>query len=351
MQSLHELCVRAQADACLITHLPNVRYLCGFTGSSAVLLTDKSPVLFTDGRYDVQARRETSGVRIVICRGSLWKSVSECVARQKQRRLAVESNAMSVATYRTLEGLLGTSVALQDAAMAVEQLRCVKDAEEIERIAAAVRLGDKLLAPLLRSLRPGAKEAEAAARLEFNARKAGAEGMSFETILAGGARSAMPHAHASSEPLPRRGFVVMDYGVRLDGYCSDMTRTVHLGKATAGEKDAYSAVLEAQLAAMDAIRPGATAGEVDQAARDALRRHKLARYFTHVTGHGVGLEIHEAPRIAAKQPLVLQPGMVITIEPGIYLPDRYGIRIEDMAVVTDTGARALTTARKALLEL
>jgi Xaa-Pro aminopeptidase len=175
--------------------------------------------------------------------------------------------------------------------------------------------------------------------------------MSFETIAAAGARSALPHGRATSALLPRRGFLTLDFGVILKGYCSDMTRTVHLGRPTEAERDTYLAVLEAQEAAIAAVAAGASCGEVDEAARSVLRKANLAEAFTHSTGHGVGLEIHEPPRLGAAQTARLLPGMVVTIEPGVYLAGRYGIRIEDMVAVTRAGAEVLTPSPKALIEL
>jgi Xaa-Pro aminopeptidase len=197
----------------------------------------------------------------------------------------------------------------------------------------------------------GMTEVEVAAELEHQARLAGAEGMSFETIVASGERSALPHGRATGTKLPKRGFVTLDFGVILDGYSSDMTRTVHMGKALPGELEAYEAVLEAQEAAVAIVAPGVTAGDVDEAARSVLRRAKLDGYFTHSTGHGVGLEIHEGPRLATKQTQKLAEGMVITIEPGVYLPGRFGLRIEDMVLVTATGGDVLTPSPKAWIEL
>jgi Xaa-Pro aminopeptidase len=194
-------------------------------------------------------------------------------------------------------------------------------------------------------------EIAVAAQLEFAARLAGAEGMSFETIVASGVRSALPHGRATAAKLPARGFVTLDFGVMLDGYCSDMTRTVHLGKATAEEQEVYDFVLEAQEAAVAAVAPGVTAGDVDEAARSVLRRAGLDRYFSHSTGHGVGLEIHEGPRLAAKQTQVLEQGMVITIEPGVYMTGKFGLRIEDMVLVTAKGGEVLTPSLKAWIEL
>jgi Xaa-Pro aminopeptidase len=200
-------------------------------------------------------------------------------------------------------------------------------------------------------MRPGLRENAVAAELEYRARVWGAEAMSFPTIVASGERSAMPHGTATEAKLPRRGFVTLDFGVILNGYCSDMTRTVHLGRAAAREREAYDAVLAAQENAVAAVAAGVKAGDVDEAARSVLREAKLAEYFTHSTGHGVGLEIHESPRIAMAQQALLMKGMVITIEPGIYIPGAFGLRIEDTVVVERRGCRVLTPATKAWIEL
>ena len=190
-----------------------------------------------------------------------------------------------------------------------------------------------------------------AAELEYQARLKGAEGMSFETIVASGVRSALPHGRATEARLPRRGFLTLDFGIILGGYCSDMTRTVYLGKPKMKERAAYQTVLEAQETGVAAVAAGVSCGAVDEAARSVLRRAGLAEAFSHSTGHGVGLEIHELPRIGAGQTARLLPGMVVTIEPGIYLAGEFGIRIEDMVVVTRTGGQVLTPATKALIEL
>ena len=197
------------------------------------------------------------------------------------------------------------------------------------------------------------KETEVAAEMEFAARERGASAMSFSTIIASGRRSALPHGRASTTPVADRGFVVCDFGVILTDYCSDMTRTVHVGPASPAERRAYQAVKDAQQAAVDAVRPGISVGEVDRAARKSLQNSGLGKYFTHSTGHGVGLEIHEGPRVAAGQTEVLRPGMVITIEPGVYVPGRFGVRIEDMVVVTEQGCEVLTpaSASKELIEI
>jgi len=198
-------------------------------------------------------------------------------------------------------------------------------------------------------LRPGISEAEVAGELEFAARKRGIEQMAFPTIIAAGKRSALPHGRASGAAIPPTGFVVCDFGVILAGYCSDMTRTVHVGLPQPKARRVYNGVREAQQAALEAVKPGAIAGEVDRAARNLLKKIGLDKFFTHSTGHGVGLEVHEEPRVAAGQKKKLKAGMVITIEPGAYLPGEWGVRIEDTVVVTDTGCEVLTASSKDLI--
>jgi Xaa-Pro aminopeptidase len=337
-------------DALLVTHLPNLRYLCGFTGSAAVLALDgERAVLFTDGRYREQARAETKGARVVIGRGSALAAAAEWLGGRRAGVLGVEGEHMTLATRSALRGLLPGRVRLRPTAGLVERLRMVKEPAELRAIRAAVGLGSSLFEPLLRKLRPGMAESEVAARLEYAARRAGAEGMAFDTIVASGPRSALPHGRATSRPLPAKGFVLLDFGVILSGYCSDMSRTVHMGRPGAAERRLYEAVLEAQRAAIERVAPGVTAGEVDEAARSRLRRAGLERAFSHSTGHGVGLEIHEGPRLGRGQREALEPGMVVTIEPGAYLARRYGVRIEDMVAVTETGHEVLTPTRKELI--
>ena len=233
----------------------------------------------------------------------------------------------------------------------IEKLRWIKDDDELAIMAEAAALGDALFAHLLGFIRPGLKETAVAAELEFEARMRGAEGMSFESIVASGARSALPHGRATQAELPRRGFLTLDFGVILKGYCSDMTRTVHLGEPTVREREVYEVVLAAQEAAVATVIAGAECGAVDEVARSVLRGAGMAEAFSHSTGHGVGLEIHEGPRVGAKQKERLAAGMVITIEPGAYLGGEFGVRIEDMVVVTRTGGRVLTMSPKAMIEL
>lgn len=355
---LHAALAQCRLDALLITHLPNVHYLCGFTGSAAaLLLTSQGSRFFSDGRYADQAHAEVQGARIHIAPKAPMKAAAEWLiahrARISRRRfqLGTETEHLSAAAYLRLEQIFGRNLRLKAAPPLVETARMAKDADEIDCIRAAVQLGSSLWPHALKAIRPGVKESEVAAKMEYAARKAGAEGMSFATIIASGKRSALPHGRASEAAIPARGFVTCDFGVILAGYCSDMTRTLHVGRPSPQARRAYEAVKDAQQAAVEAVRPGETVSEVDRAARSLLKKRGLGPYFTHSTGHGVGLEIHEAPRIAAHQTDVLSPGMVITIEPGVYLPGRWGIRIEDMVVVTEHGCEVLTQPSKELIEI
>jgi Xaa-Pro aminopeptidase len=350
-------------DLLMVTHLPNVHYLCGFTGSAAALMVSAGgSILFTDGRYRSQAREEVKGargiqVKIVIARKSPLVAAAEWLARQQKKStpvslspmLGIEPESITAGMRDRLASVLKGKAQLRSAPPLVEQSRMVKDAAEILRLRRAVALGASLFHIACQKIRPGVSELEVAAVMEYEARCAGAEGMSFPTILASGKRSAIVHGRASGARIPRRGFVVCDFGVILAGYCSDRTRTVHVGRPSLEARKLYEAVLEAQQAAIAAVGPGVTAAEVDGAARRVLRQRKLARYFTHSTGHGLGLEIHEAPRLAAGQTQKLEPGMVITIEPGAYVPGKWGVRIEDVVVVTSSGCEVLTPTDKELV--
>jgi Xaa-Pro aminopeptidase len=340
-------------DSLLVTHLPNVHYLCGFTGSAAALLvSDRGSILFTDGRYRTQAKEEVEGARIVIARKSPLVAAAEWLAGQRRSSttsVGIEPESISAGMRDRLASVLKGRARLRSAPPLVERARMVKDAAEILGIRQAVELGASLFRIARQKIRPGVSEVEVAAAMEYEARCSGAEGMSFPTILASGTRSAIVHGRASNARIPRRGFVVCDFGVILAGYCSDRTRTVHVGRPSRAARQLYAAVREAQQAGIAAVRPGVTAAEVDGAARRVLRQRKLARYFTHSTGHGLGLEIHEAPRLAAGQTQTLEPGMVVTIEPGAYIPGKWGVRIEDVVVVTSSGCEVLTPSDKELV--
>jgi Xaa-Pro aminopeptidase len=348
---------RAGLHGLLVTHLPDLRYLSGFTGSSAALaITRRAARLFTDGRYTAQAAEEVSAAQVEIVSSSPAVAAVQWLAAQPGVEFAgfdpSWTSVADLARWRAaLPSRLRRSLLSALSAPMVEPLRMVKDEDELALMIEAALVGCKLFEHVLGFIRPGLAEFEVAAELEHQARLLGAEGMSFETIVASGLRSALPHGRATSARLPRRGFLTLDFGVILKGYCSDMTRTVYLGKPKAKERDTYNAVLEAQETAVAAVASGVSCGEVDEAARGVLRKVGLAEAFSHSTGHGVGLEIHEPPRIGAGQTARLLSGMVVTIEPGVYLPGQFGVRIEDMVAVTPTGGQVLTPAPKALIEL
>src|SRR5205823_9320885 len=335
----------------LVTHLPNIHYLCGFTGSSgALLVTEGRSVFFTDGRYAEQANAEVQGSQVSIVRKSALAAAAQSLRTSRARRIGLEAAHLTIAERSVVTTMVGPR-RLIDAAPIVEELREIKDVDEIEKIRAACHLGSELFDRVKAVLRPGISEAEVAGELEFAARKRGIEQMAFPTIIAAGKRSALPHGRASGAAIPPTGFVVCDFGVILAGYCSDMTRTVPVGPPRTEERTSYEAVRDAQQAALDAVKPGATAGEVDQAARKLLYNRKLGKFFTHSTGHGLGLEIHEAPRVAAGQKEILRSGMVITVEPGVYLPGKFGVRIEDTVVVTENGCEILTPCSKEIISI
>jgi len=359
-QKLRDVLATSSFDALLISHLPNIRYLCGFTGSAGFLLIEATgSVFFTDVRYDTQGRAEVKGAKVNIARKALLNSLGEWLeTRHKRKRsgkwtIGIEAEHLTVAEKKRLADLLSPTIRLKNASALVERARMVKDDDELDRIRAAVQLGATLFNRAIEVMKPGVKESEVAAEMEYAARRAGAEEMSFPTIIASGARSALPHGRATEQVIVPGGFVVCDFGVILDGYCSDQTRSVWVGSSSganaADAREAYAAVREAQLAAIAAVRPGASVSEVDAAARKVLHNAGLGRYFTHSTGHGVGLEIHESPRVAAGQKEVLQPGMVVTIEPGVYFPGKWGVRIEDMVAVNDSGCEVLTPTSKDFL--
>ncbi len=355
--ALRRKLARAGLPGLVVTHLPDLRYLSGFTGSSAAMaITRRAARLFTDGRYTAQAADEVKAAMVEIVSGSPAVAAVQWLAAQPGVEMAgFDPGWTTVAELARWKAALPSrfrrAFLTALAGPLVEPLRRVKDEDELALMIEAALTGCKMFEHILGFIRPGLREIEVAAELEHRARLMGAEAMSFETIVASGLRSSLPHGRATTALLPRRGFLTLDFGIILGGYCSDMTRTVFLGSPKPEERNIYNAVLEAQETAVAAVRPGVSCGEVDEAARGVLRREGLAEAFSHSTGHGVGLEIHEAPRIGAGQTTRLMSSNVVTIEPGVYLAGRFGIRIEDMVVVTATGGRVLTPAPKALIEL
>ncbi|MFN0171952.1 MAG: M24 family metallopeptidase [Bryobacteraceae bacterium] len=351
--AIRENVIAAKLDALLISGLPNIRYLTGFTGSSGLMLLrrDGRSILLTDPRYDVQAREQAAAADCVvrIAKGPLVRAASTALKRWHPRKVGFELARMSYQNFSALAEALRGRPELVPTPGWVEQRRMVKSAGEIEAIRQSVRVNSRAFDRALRLLRPGkTTEGELAAELDYQMRKLGAEGAAFETIVASGARAALPHARPTRSVIPADALLLIDMGAVVDGYSSDMTRVVFTGAPREAVRRAYAAVLEAQLAAVDAVRPGVKAADIDRAARSVLERHRLAKAFTHSTGHGLGLEIHEAPRLGRTEKSRLEQGMTVTIEPGVYLEGQFGIRIEDTVLVTAHGCEILTPTAKEL---
>jgi Xaa-Pro aminopeptidase len=335
-------------DALLVSGAPNVRYLTGFTGDNGnVLVTPEKAILFTDPRFEIQAAQEVS-CAVKIAKGPLVLDVLAAIRRLGLKRIGYEPARMTCDAFESLKSRLPLRASLEPVNGWVEELRMVKSRDEIARIRRSVETNSEAFEQAVRRVKPGMKEAELAAELEYRMRRLGAEKACFDTIVAGGARSALPHAQPTASRLQNGQLVVVDMGALQDGYCSDMTRMLFLGVPGAKVKRMYRAVLEAQLAAIAAVRAGALTRTVDRAARQVLKGYGLDGAFVHSTGHGLGLEIHEPPRVGRKDKTRLQTGMAITIEPGVYLEGFGGIRIEDTVLVTDSGCEILTPTSKDL---
>lgn len=349
-ERLHRLHRRLGARGMLVTHSPNLHYLVGFRGSSAALLVSgRETILFTDGRYRTAARAEVRGARIRIVRGSPLQAAAGWIRRRKFRRLFFEEEHLTVAERRVFQERLGPGVELEPSPWRVESWRAVKDAGEIAAIRAAVELTARVFEEILPCIRPGVRERELAAEIEYRMKLHGSDQPAFETIVASGARAALPHGRASEKRLAKNELVVFDLGAILAGYQSDMTRTVYLGRPPARVERLYRAVQDAQARACEMVRAGVEAGRVDAAARGVLTSRGYGRYFVHGTGHGLGLETHEEPRVGPGVRTRLRAGEVITVEPGAYLPGWGGVRVEDVLVVTRGGAEILTPLSTELL--
>ena len=327
-------------------------YLTGFTGEAGALLISQSgSALVTDGRFTVQAKEETSGIRVVKQEASLMVSVGKRLRGRVNGKTGFDAGQITVEQFRTLRRAAGSRVRLTAVGGEIASLRQQKEPGEIAQMRKAAVLAGDVVTAAFKMLKPGVREIEIAAEIEYQMRTRGASGPAFETIVAFGARSAHPHARPTEKRLAKNELVVLDLGVILAHYCSDITRTVFVGRAPARIRRFYRAVQEAQAAAIAAAQAGVTCGEVDAAARGVLTRYRLGRYFVHSTGHGLGLEVHENPRVARGQKHVLAPGNVITIEPGVYVPGLGGIRIEDGVAVHAGRTEVLTRVPRDLIEI
>jgi Xaa-Pro aminopeptidase len=332
-------------DSCLVTNLVNIQYLTGFTGSAGTCLISPGRVfLITDSRYTIQACQQASDVEVYEYTKSL-EGLEAILVDIRPEKLAYEAETVSLSFYKKLATLLKKIGKIRPVATrnVVENLRRIKDTREIKQICRAVKAAEDAFTEIRQMIRPGVKERDLALELEYQMKRHGARKAAFDTIVASGPRSALPHAIASDRIIKERELLVIDFGCQLDGYHSDMTRTFIIGKGRTQQKKIYNIVREAQQRSLALIREGITAQEVDGGARDFIDSCGYGSAFGHGTGHGIGLEVHESPRINKDNRTVLKTGHTFTVEPGIYLKDIGGIRIEDMVTVTEDGCRILTS--------
>jgi len=354
-RALKKLIDDADLRALVVTQPASWYYLTGFTGEAgALVVSAHSTTIVTDSRFTEQARREAPGVRVLQQAGGLSTSVGEflkILAGRGRSKVGFPAGHLTVAQLQAMKRAAGRRVRFAPAEGYVEGLRGRKDAQELAVMRRAAALADKVMSKALKLLKPGVRELEIAAEIEYQMRLLGASGPAFETIVAFGERSAFPHARPTDKRLKKNELVVLDMGAILAHYCSDITRTVVVGKASPKVRAWHKAVQEARTAAVAAVRAGVTCGEVDAAARQVLAGHRLDRYFTHSTGHGLGIEVHEDPRVAKGQKQKLEPGNVVTIEPGVYVPGVGGIRIEDDVAVHSGETEVLTRSPRDIIEI
>jgi Xaa-Pro aminopeptidase len=332
------------ADAVLVTHGPNVRYLTGLASSNAALLlpAEGAGILATDSRYALAAQRDAADTELIVNRFTEAALAAE-MAKRGMRKVAFEAHEMTVERHSGLARAAG-AVAIVPFGRKIEALRSVKDAFELELLAAACRISFQALAEVLPQIRPGMAERALAAALDYRMAQLGADRPAFETIVASGPNGAIPHHSPTDRPLRRGDLVTIDFGAQYGGYHADMTRTIAIGEPAGWQRDIYDLVADAQRAGIEALGVGADVGDVDAAARDLIAAAGHGEHFQHGLGHGVGLEIHEAPMLGYGRTGKLTDRVPVTVEPGVYLPGKGGVRIEDVLVVTaGTGARALTS--------
>ncbi len=331
-------------DAILLLSRPSITYLSGYTGSDAVYLyTEEKEFLFVDSRNTLQASQETLASVHEISRR--WEGIYAVLQEEGVKTLGIESNILDVDSFIKMKSLY-KGIEMTPLGSQLRTLRAVKDQAEIQCIQEAATISEEALMRVLSRGLIGRKEIEVALELEWEMRTHGASATSFDLLIASGERSAMPHGSASSRVIGKNEVVIIDFGCIYKGYCSDETLTVTTGDVPGDFQEIYRKVKEAQELAIKALAPGIRALDVDRMARDSLSSHGLGAFFGHGLGHGVGMEVHESPSVSAMSDDFLQEGMVITIEPGVYMPGRFGIRLEDMALITDNSCKILTNLDK-----
>lgn len=350
LSNLREKLNEKKLDGILITNGKNRRYLTGFTGTAGVVLVTLDQALFiTDFRYTVQANDEVKGFEIIEHKGPIHEEVAKQVKELNLNKLGFEKDTMTYSTYETYRNEL--SAEFVPVSGVVEELRLIKTDEELSILKEAAKIADDAFEHIQSYIKPGVKEIDVSNELEFFMRRQGATSSSFDIIVASGYRSALPHGVASEKEIQSGELVTLDFGALYKGYCSDITRTVAVGEIDDKLKEIYDVVLEAQKRGMEHTKAGMTGIEADALTRDYIKEKGYGEYFGHSTGHGLGMDVHEGPGLSFRSNTVLKPGMVVTIEPGIYVPDVGGCRIEDDTVITENGNETLTFAPKELITL
>jgi Xaa-Pro aminopeptidase len=331
--------------AALVTKRENIRYMSGFTGTSASLvITGDRQVLITDSRYTEQAKIQSPGWCVIETKSNTHETIGQVLSENGCNCLGFEDNNMVYKSYAELKQKINLDMAPMGEI--IEKMRIIKDKNEIDTIRKAVEIADKAFEYILNVIRPGLTEKEVASELEHFMKKNGADREAFETIVASGSRSSLPHGVASDKRIMDGDVVTLDFGAVYNGYCSDMTRTVFVGEPDEEMKKVYNIVLGAQLYALERVSEGLQGKEIDSAAREYISKSGYGDFFGHGLGHGVGLEVHERPRLSQRSDTVMENGMTATVEPGIYLPGKGGVRIEDLVVINGSKPEILTTSKK-----
>ncbi|RTQ92889.1 M24 family metallopeptidase [Lysinibacillus telephonicus] len=350
LEKLRKALEENNLDGLLITNEYNRRYITGFTGSAGVAIVTKEDAVFiTDFRYTEQAKKQVQNFRIVQQEGTLYNEVAKQVELMGIKSLGFEKDTVTYGMFETYKSLIKAELVPQSGL--IEKIRLIKTEQEINIIKVACEIADNAFTHILKFIKPGVTELEVSNELEFFMRKQGATASSFDTIVASGTRSALPHGVATDKVIEKGDFVTLDFGAIYNGYVSDITRTIAVGQPSEKLVEVYNTVLQSQLLALEKVGPGMTGIQADAVARDYLASKGYKEEFGHTTGHGIGLEVHEGPALSFRSETVLEPNMVVTIEPGIYLPGIGGVRIEDDILITETGNEKLTHSSKELIIL
>ena len=349
INKLRNLREEKEFDAIMITSKKNRFYFSNFTGTAGtILITNSDNYFITDFRYMDQAKEQTEGFEIIEISKNKNKNLIKFLNDHNLKNIGFEDGDLSYKQYQELSNI-DSDIEYSPLSDEINEYRKIKDDEEVDTIKEAIKITEKAFKKIITYIEPGMKEREVAAELEYYLRKLGGEGPSFDFIIASGKRSALPHGVASDKTIETGDFITLDFGTYYKGYCSDMTRTIVVGEPEEKQVEIYNIVLKAHLEVIDKIKPGMTGQEADQIARKIIEEAGYGDNFGHGLGHGLGIEVHEAPRLSTTSEEVLKPGMIVTDEPGIYIPGWGGVRIEDDLVITEDGCNSLNKSNKELI--